>query len=195
VSLILVSGPEALPISLAELKAQVRYFEPDEDALLAGYIRSATDHIEATTGLRLITQTWAYSVDGFPCRSWEPGYIRLPIAPVQAITSISYLNTAGTPTVLAPGIYSFRGDRITLAPNATWPSIWYGLDVITIEFTVGYGPDHNYVPESLRHAIALLAAYGFEQRTAAAIGPDYGPVSEVPFGVRQILDGYRLWSV
>jgi uncharacterized phiE125 gp8 family phage protein len=192
VSLILVTPPEAVPISLQEVKAQVRYFEPDEDATIAGYIRSATDYVEAASGLRLITQTWAYSVDCWPHR--YNSYIRLPIAPVQEIVSISYLDTAGTPTELGPGVAVFRGDKVTLAPSQTWPSTWYGLDVITIEFVVGYGPSHDHVPESLRQAIQMLAAYWFTQREAASSGPD-ALVTNVPFSVREILDAHRLWPI
>jgi uncharacterized phiE125 gp8 family phage protein len=143
-SLIQVSQPAAVPLSLAEIKAQCRQVLPDEDAILAGYIRAAVDYVQDYTSLRLITQTWAYSVDCWPHR-WN-GYIALPIGPVQSITSISYLDTNGTPQTLSPGIYSFRGDRVTLAPGATWPSILHGLDVITITFVVGYGDDHNFVP-------------------------------------------------
>jgi hypothetical protein len=28
-----------------------------------------------------------------------------------------------------------------------------------------------------------------------AIGPDYGPVSDVPYGVKALLEPYRVWSV
>jgi hypothetical protein len=37
-SLTLVSGPAAAPVSLAEVKAQCRYDAADEDALISGYI-------------------------------------------------------------------------------------------------------------------------------------------------------------
>jgi uncharacterized phiE125 gp8 family phage protein len=193
VSLIQVTKPSAVPITLAELKAQVRYYEADEDAISIGYIRSAVDYIEASSGLRLITQSWAYSVDCWP---HQCDYLRLPLHPVQSITSITYLDAvAGAPTVLDPGVYSFRGDRITLAPNAAWPSVWHGYDTITVELVAGFGEDHNSVPESLRHAVSLLAAFWWEQRTAASIGPDSGPVSDVPFSVREILDAHRMRAV
>jgi uncharacterized phiE125 gp8 family phage protein len=191
-SLLQVTQPVAAPISLHELKAQCRVVGNDEDAVLAGYVRAAVDYVESSTGLRLITQTWAWSTDWLPVR-WN-GYLRLPLAPVQSISEISYLNTSGLPTVLSPAIYAFRGERITLAPEATWPSIWHGLDVITVTFIVGFGPDHNYVPESIRQAITMLAAYWFAQREAAAIA-DAGPVSHVPFGVRELLEPYRIWAV
>jgi uncharacterized phiE125 gp8 family phage protein len=114
---------------------------------------------------------------------------------VQSITEVSYLDTSGLPQILSPSIYSLRGERITLAPEATWPSLWHGLDVVTVTFVVGFGPNHNYVPESLRQAVQMLAAYWYAQREAASIGPDAGPVSNVPFSVRELLEPFRLWAV
>lgn len=183
-SLIRVMSPAALPISLAEAKAQCRVSDASEDALLMAYVRSAVDYVEEYTGQRLITQSWAYPVDAWPER-WC-SYIPLPLAPVQSISEVSYLNTLGVPTILSPAIYSFRGERITLAPEPTWPSTWHGRDVITVEFVVGFGDDHNYVPEAIRLAVAQLAAYWFGQREAASIGPESGPVSHVPFSVREL---------
>ena len=82
-----------------------------------------------------------------------------------------------------------RASRCTRpAPNHSWPAVWRGLDVATITFVVSYGNDHNAVPESLRQAIMMLAAYWFNQREAAAIGPEQGPASHVPLSVREILD-------
>jgi uncharacterized phiE125 gp8 family phage protein len=190
--LTLISPPAAVPVSLHEAKAQCRYFEPDEDAIILGQIRSATDYVEGHTGLRLITQTWQWSTV-LPC-FWS-GYLRLPLGPVQAIDSIGYVDTAGGLQVLSPAIYTLKGDRIILAPEAQWPSVWRGPDSATITFTVGYGDDHNSVPHDIRQAIYMLVAYWFEQREAASIGPDSGPVSDVPFSVKQILAPYRVWAV
>jgi uncharacterized phiE125 gp8 family phage protein len=192
-SLTLITPPAAMPISLAEIKAQCRLDNSDEDAVLMGYVRAATDYVEQQSGLQLTTQTWAWTVGWFPVR-WD-GYLRLPLAPVQAIAGITYLDTAGVEQTLAPTVYSWRGDRITLAQGQAWPSLWYGLDVATITFTVGYGDTWNSVPESLRQAVSMLATYWYGMREAAAIGPDSGPVSDVPFSVKQILEPYRVWAV
>jgi uncharacterized phiE125 gp8 family phage protein len=188
----LITPPAAVSISLHEVRAQCRVEDGSEDALLAGYVRSATDYVEQHSGLRLITQTWNWHIDGFPW-AWD-GYIRLPLGPIQSITSITYLDTQGVQQTLAPTVYSFRGDRIMLAPNATWPVSYRSLDVITVTFVCGFGGDHNTVPESLRQAISMLAAYWFAQREAAQVDPD-ARVFDVPFSVREIIEPYRLWAV
>jgi uncharacterized phiE125 gp8 family phage protein len=191
--LTLVTPPAAAPVSVVEVRAQCRVTDASEDALLAGYIRSATDLVEGMTNTRLISQTWSWSIDSFPC--WKHEYLRLPLAPAQSVTEITYLDTIGLERVLDSSVYMLRRERLLLAPGKTWPSTWHGVDVITITFVAGFGPDHNSVPEALRQAVMMLASYWYSQREAASIGPDSGPVSDVPFSVRALCDSYRTWPV
>jgi uncharacterized phiE125 gp8 family phage protein len=196
-SLILITGPTALPISLAEIKAQCNLDGSESDALVMAYVRSATDAVEQMTGLRLIDQLWEYSVDTFPERC---GWIRLPLAPLLAIVSIVYQDTTGAvqtlpvQTYLLGGLGSTTPARIILAPNQTWPATWHGLGSVLIRFRAGW-IDWNGVPDALRQAVLMLAAYWFGQREAAAIGPDSGPVSDVPYSVRELLEPFRIWAV
>jgi len=192
VSLQLVVPPAAVPISLHEVKTYLSYFEPDQDAIIAGLVRAATDYVENATGLRLINQTWAWGTT-LPC-FWS-GFLRLPLSPVQSVDSVVYIDSGGVQQVLSPATYSLKGDRIVLAPEVQWPSVWRGPDSATITFTVGFGDDHNAVPHDLRQGIMMLVAFWFSQREAASIGPDSGPVSDVPFSVKQILAPYRVWVV
>jgi uncharacterized phiE125 gp8 family phage protein len=193
-SLELITPPAALPISVAEAKAQCNLDQSESDALIAGYIRSAIDCVEGHYGVRLITQTWGYELDAFPLM-WPPGYIRLPLVPVQSIVEVRYTDVNGAEQTLDPAAYRLSGDRISLTPNSTWPATWRGVDAVSITFVVGFGDDWNAVPHDLRQAIMMLAAYWFAQREAASIGPDSGPVSDVPFSVKQILAPYRVWTV
>jgi uncharacterized phiE125 gp8 family phage protein len=196
VSLILITPPTAAPISIHEIRAQCRVDANEEDALLMAYLRSATDAIEQMTGLRLIDQTWEYTVDAFPERC---GWLRLPLAPLLALVSIVYLDAQGVAQTLPITAYLIGGlgsttpARLILAPNQQWPSTWHGLGSVMIRFRAGW-IDHNSIPESLRQAVMMLTAYWFGQREAAAIG-DAGPVSHVPFAVRELVEPFRVWPV
>jgi uncharacterized phiE125 gp8 family phage protein len=193
-SLVLITPPAAVPISLAETCAQVRIDDNSEDALIAGYIRSATDTIENLSGLKLIEQVWDWSVDEFPghCQ-----WLRLPLAPLLAIEQITYLNEQGMALTLLPSVYLVRGigsvqpGRIILGPDRQWPVTWCGVSAVTVRMRVGFGSDWNSVPEALRQSISMLVAYWFSMREAAAIGP----VSDVPFSVKQILEPYKVWAI
>jgi uncharacterized phiE125 gp8 family phage protein len=197
-SLQLITPPAAVPISLAEVRAQLRVDDGTEDALLMAYVRSATDMVEQMSGLKLLEQVWDWSTDQFPPHC---DWIRLPLAPLIAVEQITYLDPQGVGLTLLPETYLVRGvgsvqpARLILAPNKTWPNTLRGPAAITVRMRVGFGTDHNSSPESLRQSIGMLAAYWFSMREAAAIGPDYGPVSDVPFSVKQILEPYKLWSV
>ena len=142
-TLIRTVPPTALPISMAEAKAIVgsRWCHGD-DALLAGYIRTATDLTEQYLGRALITSTWEYRVDHFPWCRWDNG-IRIPLAPVQAITEITYLDLDGAVQVLDPDRYAVSGlpdaALISAAPGQSWPALLWQREAITITFTAGYG--------------------------------------------------------
>jgi uncharacterized phiE125 gp8 family phage protein len=176
---------------------QCRVDSADEDALLMAYVRSATDAVENMTGLRLLDQTWEYSVDAFPERC---DWLRLPLAPLFALEQITYLDAQGVAQTLPVTTYLIRGlgsmqpARLVLAPDQTWPATWHGKGAVMIRARYGW-IDHNGVPEALRQGVIMLAAYWFGQREAASIGPDSGPVSHVPFAVRELIDPYRIWAV
>jgi uncharacterized phiE125 gp8 family phage protein len=200
VALVQITPPAAAPISLAEVKAQTRVEGSEEDALLMGYVRSATDAVEQLTGLKLLDQEWEWSLDAFafafPHRcSW----IRLPLAPLLSIVSIVYQDTTGAVQTLPVDTYLIRGlgsvqpAQLILAPGKTWPSTWHGPGAVLIRARYGW-VDHNGIPEGLRQAVMMLASYWFGQREAASIGPDSGPVSHVPFAVRELVDPYRIWA-
>jgi uncharacterized phiE125 gp8 family phage protein len=197
VSLILITPPSAAPISIHEIRAQCRVDDPSEDALLMAYVRSATDAAENMTGLRLLDQTWEWAIDRFPERC---GWLRLPLAPLLALEQITYLDAQGVAQTLPVTTYLIRGlgsvqpARLVLAPNQQWPSTWHGLGSVMIRARYGW-IDHNGVPEALRQAVGMLAAYWYAQREAASIGPDSGPVSHVPFAVRELFEPFKLWSV
>jgi hypothetical protein len=74
------------------------------------------------------------------------------------------------------------GERSYSAAASTAP--------VTITAHYGFGPDWNSVPHDIRQGIAMFATYRFVQREAASIGPDSGPVSDVPFSVKQIIEPY-----
>jgi uncharacterized phiE125 gp8 family phage protein len=193
--LTLISPPIALPISLQEARAQCRVDDNSEDALLMAYARSATawiDGHEGWLGKALITQTYEYTLDSFPY-GYEP-FIRLPLPPLQAVTSITYLDANGVTQTIAPANYQVTGQYVWPAYGQTWPTTRCQPGAVTVRFRTGYGDSWNAVPEPIRQALMMLVAYWFNQREAAAIGPEYGPVSDVPYGVKALLEPFRVWA-
>jgi uncharacterized phiE125 gp8 family phage protein len=151
-------APEHLPISMAEARAYARVDEGD-DALLASYVRSATDQVEQSLGLALITSTWEYSPHEFLFSHCTTA-VRLPISPVQSVSQITYLDTLGDSQVLNSERYTVYGlgdvARIGIASGQTWPSMDHRHEVLTVTFVAGFGSDWNAVPQPIRQAIGEL---------------------------------------
>jgi uncharacterized phiE125 gp8 family phage protein len=181
-SLIRVSEPTVLPISLIEAKAIARLEDADgtEDALVMAYLRAATSAVEQQLGRALITSTWRYAIDCFPCR-WNEA-ISIPLAPVQTVTEISYLDVVGVVQILDPTVYVVSGGddagRISLAHDGVWPATRRQAEAITIDFIAGYD-GWNAVPEQIRMAVG-------EQVRGLYDGCHSGAVDELlsPYQVR-----------
>lgn len=164
--------PQHLPVTMAEVKAGARLDGTDEDALLAGLIRSSVEMIDGPDGeiqRALITQTWELRLDAFPGAwptrpyfRWRADFcpdrleIEIPLPPLQEVTSIAYI-TGGVEAVLDPSEYRVAGvgdrHRARIRPVTAWPATDDVLEAISITFVAGYGDSWNDVPEMIRHAI------------------------------------------
>src|SRR5215471_9282727 len=94
-----IVAPTVMPISLDQAKAQLRVFSNDQDDLITGYIKAATDFIDGEWGFlgrALVTQSWRVTFDSFPGSQWNSqfcnpywqgnpstGQIKLPLPPLQ----------------------------------------------------------------------------------------------------------------
>lgn len=182
----MVTSPPAVePVSVAELRAQVRLVHTQEDALLEHYIKAARQHVEGLTRRVLITQTLRVILDRWPAGR----AVRLPVGPVQDVLSVSLLDSDGVPQALSPGEWRFyhgsEPGSLRAQPGAGPAEPVNGIE---IEFTAGYGADGSFVPAPLRQAILLLAAHWYENREASV---DFGNGS-MPQALDRLLSTYRL---
>lgn len=172
-SLTLVTGPQALPLTLAELNAGAR-LDGENEAVIMGHLRGAVDQIDGRDGgrgLALITQTWDYKLNWFPFQSSFARIpfadVRLPLMPVQSVTSIEYVDLAGVTQTLAANKYQVVGlgdsmTQIVPAFGETWPDTREQPEAVTIRFVAGYGDDANDVPEPIRQALTLMVREAFD---------------------------------
>lgn len=188
-ALSLVTGPTLEPVSLIEAKAHCRIGISDDDGLLAGYLIAARDFVESFIYRRLMTQTWDLKLDGFPA------CIEIPTGPLQSVTSIQYVDTAGATQTLSASLYEVDSSsavpRISPKYGQVWPSTYDQLNAVTIRIVLGYGSNPGSVPESIRLAILLLVGHWYENREAVNVG---NIVSEMPFAARSLLWPYRVFS-
>jgi uncharacterized phiE125 gp8 family phage protein len=195
----LVAGPALDPISLAEAKAHCRITSTDEDGLIAGYILAARQHVEVVCNRALITQTYDLFID----RDW-PYYfdldwrcnrrlIELPMAPARSVTSIVYVDSAGTSQVLAADQYvvdvTTPIGRVVPAYGAVWPGVRCQPKAIVVRFVAGYGDQPGSVPEPIRQAMLLLVGFWYENRESASATN----LTELPFATAALLAPYRVF--
>ena len=89
--------------------------------------------------------------------------IDLPLPPLQAIDSITYIDPAGDEQMLAPDRYQVVGvgsafsGWIAAVPATTWPATRCQGEAVSITFRCGYGDSWNDVPEGIRQGITAMA--------------------------------------
>lgn len=182
--LALVSGPAAAVLDVVEVRCRLALDDSVQDLAIDAWVRSETARLDGADGIlgrALVTQTWDVTLDGFPGpyarrggARWGLAYaygsgpawryqddeIALPLPPLQAVVSITYLDSSGTSLTVDPARYRvLRGEPAYLVPmpSQTWPSDTLGDGSVTIRIRVGYGDAGTAVPEPIRSAIVLGA--------------------------------------
>ncbi len=186
--LILISGPLAEPVTLAEAKAHCRIDHDDEDTLIASLILAARLHIERNLDLALISQSWSLLLDSWP----EARDIELPLAPLLGVQAIRIHDSTGNATTLSPADYTVdtisRYPRIVFNSGAKTPNPEQTINGIEIAITIGYGTEADDVPAPIRHALKMLVAYWYEAREPAIIEE---PLDNIPAAIGSLIAPYR----
>ena len=198
--LVLSTPPTIEPVTLDEVRLHVRYAEDDETSLLEIYAKAAREWCERFTGRQFITASWTLKLDAFPGaqprREWYypgGGGLRLPKPPLQSVTSIQYIDTAGATQTFAAAsydedIYQEYG-RVAPAYQESWPSTREDINAVTIIYVAGYGDERQDVPAPLRQAILLLTGHWFENRESVLVGVG---AAVVPHAVEDLLWAYKV---
>lgn len=186
-----ITAPNALPVSLAEIKAHLRVDTSDEDADITAKINAAVEAVEHITGRALMTQSWLLSLDAFP-RALE-----LTRVPVASVASIEWDDSAGAPQTLSPSLYALDNAdeydiaRVVPAFGKSWPAALAFMNSVRVTFVAGY-PDAASVPDSIKSWIKLHVGTAYENRETETI--DRGQVLTLGFADR-LLDRYRVWKL
>lgn len=177
-------------VQLTDMLAHLNLTAGLDDALVQDKINSAEAWIEQFTGLALLPQTRTIYFDRFH-RS-----LKLPVRPVQSITSITYLDDTQTQQTLASNSYIATplnsDDNPTYlypASGTCWPVTARVKSAVAVTVQAGYASAAN-VPLPLYEAIKLLVAHWYENREASLVGITS---SELPFALTDLLNHYRDW--
>jgi uncharacterized phiE125 gp8 family phage protein len=150
-------------VTMSEAQAYVRIETGEEEAVLAGLIRTASGLCEAFTNQVVVARSFECDLPASGC--WE----RLPITPVRSITDVSAVDSSGGATPLSSGAYmidiDFAGDgwvRLGALPAARR---------VRVGGTAGMADDENGVPEPIRQGVLRLVAHLFTDRDGVGAEP------------------------
>lgn len=220
--LTLTTPPAVEPVSIDEAKRHLRIDDDvyDDDDLVSALIAAARSYVEEVCGRSLLTQTWRLALPGFPGATGVLGVpvygvdplslpgtpvagsvafryaLRLPRGIVQSITSITYLDGAGTTQTMDPASYVLSADAweatLTPAPGSMWPVSLVHPEGAVVTYVAGYGDTADTVPQPIRAAIKLLLGHLYENRESVIVSASRAVVADVPFTVDALLAPYRV---
>lgn len=158
-NLIRQTGPTETPISLTDVKAQLRISNTASDTLLAQYIAAATGALDGRYGYlgrALVTQTWKmYLCDWY---EMDEDCIELPFPPLQSVSSVKYYDHDNVQQTLSTSLYVVKASEfvgeIERAYGATWPTHYPRADAIEVTFVCGFGAASD-VPAPIKQALLL----------------------------------------
>jgi|SRR5579884_1210399 len=172
-----ITPPAGLPLALADAKSHLRVDSTDDDTYIGALIAVATEMVEAATQRRLMPQTLEWVL-----QSWRAQLV-LPVAPVQSVVSVTYVDTTNTPQTLDPSAYTVltKANKVIVpAYGRIWPLLyWVAAEPVVVRFVAGYGATDGgseandaaaAVPPGLIHLIKLMVSFMYENREPAVLG-------------------------
>ncbi|MFA7308257.1 MAG: hypothetical protein WC026_16480 [Hyphomicrobium sp.] len=196
--------PASEPVTSAEVKKQCGIASADTsyDAMITRMIASERGYVERYCSIKVVTQAVDVTCDGF-C-----DFARFPVAPLQSISSIAYVDAVGQPQTLSSAVYQLREDglqpEIERKHGQVWPAIQSGSR-ITVTAIVGFAA----VPEQISTAILLRIGRLFSlskadpalrKRVVEGVGSrewDQSGAAEAGINraVADLLEDFRCWPL
>lgn len=182
----IITPPAAEPLALAHIRGHLRIDGTAEDALLQDLAVVARRHLEAVTGLALISQVQRLYLDCWP----SCGVVDIARGPVQAIDAVRVYDADGSESSV-----DLAGHRLDpdARPARLWlrqrPRVGSPLNGVEIDFSAGFGEAGTDVPDTLLRAMLIHVALMFEFR--GAITTDLQPAA-IPEGYERLVAPYLM---
>jgi len=183
----LITAATQEPVTLAEAKLHLNEDRSEKDTLITKLITRARRLAEHKTGRAFAPQTWELVLDAFP-----EAFMLLP-APITAITSVKYIDSAGVEQTLDPAGYQLDKDSapgyLVPAYGTAWPAQRQQANAVRVRYTCGYA-----INDAQLDAVTqwMLLAIGVWYRHAEATTSE--SLNELPRTyVDGLLDEYKVY--
>jgi len=172
------------PVTVAEVKAQLRFVFDMEDALISGYIASARDRCEAELNRKIRRQRLELTYS-----AWGTGLRLDRMGHEVEIESITYVDATGATQTMPSADYRIKKDHLLLvlpAIGTDWPALNCEEPTIVVTLQAGYA-DAADVPQPVKNWIMAVAASMFRSRESHSDKS----MTELEF-IGGLLDDYRI---
>lgn len=186
---LIVTRSKALPISIEEVKTQVKIDSCDnsDDAMIRSIILAVSNYFEQYTNRTLLSTTYKTFRDFFP------SYILLRKSQYLSLVSFQYFKN-GVLTTIDPATYQVlqSNDYSKIIPlvNSSFPIDADSMaQVLQIVFNAGFGQKSNDIPSDIRNALLQHAAYLWANRGDCDCNDASGAIPPVSQSV------YNMWRI
>lgn len=155
-----------------------------QDVFLETVLRAALSAIEARTGKALMTRNFRWTISGWR----SPDAQALPVAPVVEITGLKLIGRSGDETPFDLACVQLIEDTqrpVLRSVCHSLPRIPAG-GMAELSFVAGYSQTWEELPDDLKLAVMVLAAYFYENRGDASVED-----GNVPLPVKLLTERYR----
>lgn len=159
------TAPTVEPVTLAEVKIDLRVDHGNDDNLLTTLIVAARQRAEELSSRSFVNRTLDLRL-----AAWPSGVtIELKFPPLVSVTSITYYDEDNVVGTVSASDYIVVNDvepgLIQLTPTASWPSTVLRRSwPITVRYVAGYGAAAANTPEHYKQLIRALVAHRYEFR-------------------------------
>lgn len=192
------SAPGAEPLLLADVKnyLKIETAITEDDTFITELIKNARVFVERHLARALINQTITEYFDEFPTadraqKLLDARVIKLHIAPVVSITSITYIPADGTPASYSgvfadtnyfldniSGANGIGPARICKKKGVSWPTVEPYTNAVKVIYTVGYGAAGTDVPGPILTAMRRLVGAWYYGRKGS-FDNDFASVADL----------------
>jgi hypothetical protein len=174
-----ITSPELLSLDEAKLNCRVDPGDTTDDSNFPDWIKAARRVCEGYANSTFVTTPYRLTLDHLPYLGINPifGYwetegnrcyqdhaIELPMPPLVAVQSITYLDLAGDTVTLDPSSYVVSAGspgRISPAYGMYFPFTRSQIAAVNINYTAGMNPDDVWV---VKQAMRILVVNQYDDR-------------------------------